>query len=69
MPTNPLSHAVFNDDKWKAVLKARDTISERATGKKGGTLNEKDLVQMEQQVKIFAREIEAHGWEIQGPEA
>ena len=59
---------VFDKDQWKAVLKARDTISEKVTGEKGGTLD-RDPVKMEKQVNKFEKEIEGHGWELQGPDA
>ena len=50
-------------------MKARDTISKRITGKKGGKLDDENPVRMEEQMKLFAQEVDSHGWEVQGPEA
>ena len=41
---------------------------EKATGKKGGLLDDKDPQRMLEQVEALEKEVEGQGWDLQGPE-
>ena len=65
-PRNPTSHEVFAD--WKAFTKARDSLIEKATGKKGGLLDDSSPKIWYKQIETLELEVEGQGWDLQGPE-
>ena len=67
LAANPLVRECFTPDEWKCVLKARDTISERVTGVKGGKLSDQDPAKMDEQVRLYALEVESQGWGLESP--
>merc|ERR1712240_708180 len=67
-PRNPTSHEAFADGRWKTFTKVRDSLIEKATGKKGGLLDDSNPKIWYKQIETLELEVEGQGWDLQGPE-
>merc|ERR1711923_251958 len=67
-PRNPTSHKAFADGRWKEFTKVRDSLIEKATGKKGGLLDDSNPKIWYKQIETLEMEVEGQGWDLQGPE-
>merc|ERR1711923_311191 len=67
-PRNPVGSSAFAKDRWKPFIKVRDTLIEKATGKRGGLLDDWNPTIWYKQIETLEMEIEGQGWDLQGPE-
>ena len=67
-PRNPVGSNAFADGRWKPFIKVRDSLIEKATGKRGGLLDDSSPKIWYKQIETLEMEIEGQGWDLQGPE-